>query len=218
MPDGRSFVYEDVKGSEDKFRKHHTSSVTRDIWLYDASTGKHTNLTHRGGEDRNPVVSADGSTVYFLSERDGGSFNLYSFNVNDPAKLTRLTDFSTHPLRFLSRGSDGTFAFTYDGEIYTMREGHKAWPKVAIDVTVDEENKPEQLRVGVGRSAAVSPDGKQVAFTSRGEVFVTATDYPSTKQVTNTTEAESDPAWEVTAALFTTHRNVTATTISIRLR
>ncbi|WP_302997387.1 S41 family peptidase [Paramuribaculum intestinale] len=194
MPDGRSFVYEDVKGSEDKFRKHHTSSVTRDIWLYDASTGKHTNLTHRGGEDRNPVVSADGSTVYFLSERDGGSFNLYSFNVNDPAKLTRLTDFSTHPLRFLSRGSDGTFAFTYDGEIYTMREGHKP-AKVAIDVTVDEENKPEQLRVGVGRSAAVSPDGKQVAFTSRGEVFVTATDYPSTKQVTNTTEAESDPAW-----------------------
>ena len=127
MPDGRSFVYEDVKGSEDKFRKHHTSSVTRDIWLYDASNRKHTNLTHRGGEDRNPVVSADGSTVYFLSERDGGSFNLYSFNVNDPAKLTRLTDFSTHPLRFLSRGSDGTFAFTYDGEIYTMREGHKVW-------------------------------------------------------------------------------------------
>ncbi len=163
MPDGRSFVYEDVKGSEDKFRKHHTSSVTRDIWLYDAKTGKHVNLTHRGGEDRNPVASADGKTVYFLSERDGGSFNLYSFDIAEPSKITRLTDFRTHPLRFLSRGSDGTFSFAYDGEIYTMRPGQKP-AKVAIDVTVDEADKPEQLRVSSARSAAVSPDGKQMTF------------------------------------------------------
>ena len=194
MPDGRSFVYEDVKGSEDKFRKNHNSSVTRDIWLYDAKTGKHVNLTHRGGEDRNPVASADGKTVYFLSERDGGSFNLYSFDIAEPSKITRLTDFRTHPLRFLSRGSDGTFAFSYDGEIYTMRPGQKP-AKVAIDVTVDEADKPEQLRVSSARSAAVSPDGKQMPFTSRGEVFVTATEYPSTKQITHTTEAESDVAW-----------------------
>ncbi len=117
MPDGQSFVYEDVKGGEDKWRKHHTSSVTRDIWLYDAATRRHTNLTARGGEDRNPILSADGKTVYFLSERDGGTFNLYSFPVADPSKLTKLTDFTTHPVRFLSRGADGTFAFTYDGEI-----------------------------------------------------------------------------------------------------
>ena len=42
LPDGNSFIYEDVKGFEDTFRKHHTSSVTRDIWKYDAKTGKHT--------------------------------------------------------------------------------------------------------------------------------------------------------------------------------
>lgn len=50
LPDGKSFLYEDNKGLEDIWRKHHTSSVTRDIWRYDASTGKHTNLTDRGGE------------------------------------------------------------------------------------------------------------------------------------------------------------------------
>ena len=27
-------IYEDIKGYEDPLRKHHTSSVTRDIWLY----------------------------------------------------------------------------------------------------------------------------------------------------------------------------------------
>ena len=114
LPDGSSFIYEDVKGGEDKWRKHHTSSVTRDIWKYDAKTGKHTNLTKRGGEDRNPVVSKDGSTVYFLSERNGGSFNVYSMPLADPTKITKVTDFKTHPVRFLSQGNEVTFAFTYN--------------------------------------------------------------------------------------------------------
>lgn len=194
LPDGKSFLYEDVKGGEDKWRKHHTSSVTRDIWKYDATTGKHTNLTHRGGEDRNPIASPDGKTAYFLSERDGGSFNLYSFPIDNPSNLTKMTDFTTHPVRFLSRGADGTFAFTYDGEIYTMREGGKP-AKVAIDVTIDEDTPAEKIDVRAPRGAAVSPDGKQLAFTSRGEVFVTSTDHASTKQITNTIEGEGDLAW-----------------------
>ena len=33
-------------------------------------------------------------------------------------------------------------------------------------------------------SSAVSPDGKQIAFLSRGDVFVTATDYTTTRQIT----------------------------------
>ena len=76
---GHQFLYQDRKGFEDEWRKHHTSSITRDIWLYDAKTGIHTNLTDLAGEDRNPVLSPDGRTVYFLSERNGGSFNVYAF-------------------------------------------------------------------------------------------------------------------------------------------
>lgn len=32
-PDGKSLLYHDKKGYEDAWRKHHTSSITRDIWL-----------------------------------------------------------------------------------------------------------------------------------------------------------------------------------------
>ena len=74
-PDGESFLYQDRKGGENIWRKHHTSSITRDIWRYDASTGRHTNLTARDGEDRNPRLADGGRTVYFLSER-GGTFNV----------------------------------------------------------------------------------------------------------------------------------------------
>lgn len=195
LPDGKSFLYQDQKGMENEWRKHHTSSVTRDVWKYDASTGRHTNLTARGGEDRNPVVSADGKTVYFLSERDGDSFNVWSFDVNNPAAVTRVTDFATHPVRFLSQGADGTLAMTYDGEIYTMRPGGKP-AKVVIDITLDEDQPLTTISMrGRVSSAAVSPDGKQIAFVKRGEVIVASVEYSSAKRITDTPGAERQVAW-----------------------
>ena len=56
-----NFVYQDCKGGENIWRKHHTSSITRDLWKYE--NGKHVKLTDFEGEDRSPRVSADGKTV-----------------------------------------------------------------------------------------------------------------------------------------------------------
>ena len=114
---GRFMVYQDQKGMEDAWRKHHTSSVTREIWKYDATTGKHTNLTNHAGEDRSPVLSADGRTVYILSERDGGSMNVYQFPIDQPTAIKAVTSFKTHPVRFLSIANNGTLCYTYDGEL-----------------------------------------------------------------------------------------------------
>ena len=203
LPDGQSFVYQDVKGIEDEWRKHHTSSTTRDIWLYDASTGRHTNLTLREGEDREPTLSADGKTVYMLSERDGGSFNVYSFPIDNPKAVKKLTDFKTHPMRFLSRGANSTLAFAYDGEIYTMPETGGEPAKVVIDIVADYEESPVLRRFSKGALDAVpSPDGEQVAFTSRGDIFVTSVDYTTTKQVTETPQGESFPSWGDNRTLY----------------
>ncbi len=194
MPDGKRFLYQDVKGFEDEWRKHHTSSVTRDVWLYNPADGSHVNLTSRGGEDRNPVVAPDGQNFYFLSERNGGTMNVYVAPVADPSQAKSLTSFKTHPVRFLSRDDKGVLCFTYDGEIYTMTPGGKP-AKVKIDVVDDGEN--EIFKTGTSRlsSASFSPDGKQAAFTSRGNLFVTSVEYPSVKQITSTAAAETSPTW-----------------------
>ena len=192
--DGNTMLYHDCKGFEDQWRKHHTSSVTRDIWRYDVATGKHTNLTKRGGEDRNPVLAADGKTVYFLSERGGGSFNVYSFDINNPAKVQAVTNHTTHPVRFLSMADNGTLCYTYDGEIYT-KQGSAAPQKVNIDLVLDEEDVIERLATST-REGVVSPDGKQLAFISRGEVFVSSVEYGTTKQITNTAAAEKYLTWK----------------------
>ena len=44
---GDAFLYQDKKGGENEWRKHHTSSVTRDIWMYDTQTGKHGRVSHQ---------------------------------------------------------------------------------------------------------------------------------------------------------------------------
>ena len=188
---GKTFLYQDRKGFEDEWRKHHTSSITRDVWLYNSENGKHSNLTHHAGEDRNPVFAPDGQTVYFLSERNGGTFNVYSFPLDAPQSLKTITDFKTHPVRFLSMGGNGTLCYTYDGEIYTQKQGSKP-QKVKIDIIRDDQHAIADLSFSSGAtSATVSLDGKQIAFIVRGEVFVTSTDYSTTKQITHTPAREA---------------------------
>ena len=64
-------IYEDKKGQENQWRKHHTSAVARDIWIYDRKAGTHRQLTTFAGEDRNPVFADDDKAFYYLSEESG---------------------------------------------------------------------------------------------------------------------------------------------------
>ncbi|MDE7385533.1 MAG: peptidase S41 [Muribaculaceae bacterium] len=202
-PDGKSMYFEVRPGMENEWRKHHTSSVTGDIWKYDIATGSYTNLTDRPGEDRNPAISPDGKTVYFLSERDVDSFNLYSAPADDFSKAKKITSHKSHPARFLSIADNGTLAYTYDGEIYTLTPGSKP-SKVNIDLLVtDPIADVEKLTVNVN-GGVPSPNGKMIAFTSRGDVFVTSVEYPSTKQISETAAAERQPAWGDDRTLYYT--------------
>ena len=192
-PDGKTMLYQDRKGGEDEWRKHHTSSITRDIWRYDLKSRRHTNLTRHAGEDRNPVLSPDGKTVYILSERDGGTFNVWSFPYADASKMTPVTTYADHPVRFLSVSRGGTLCYTYDGDIY-LREPDGATRRLPVAVTRDDDETVVTLTPRRASDADVSPDGKQLAFVSRGELFVTTTKYPTTRQLTHTAAAESHPA------------------------
>lgn len=193
-PDGSKIYYHYCPGMENEWRKHHTSSVTGDIWVYDTRSRTHTNLTNRPGEDRYPALSPDGKILYFLSERDGGSANVYAAPLSNPADAAPLTHFATHPVRFLSSAANGLMAFNYDGAIYTMTPGEQ--PRLLdIEVTLTDPHETIKKVSIQPAGGAVSPDGKQLAFTSRGEVLVTSVEYPTTKRITNTAANERELTW-----------------------
>ena len=193
-------IYEDYKGYEDPFRKHHTSSVTRDIWLYTpepgqeefAITGKGTfkKISDFVGEDRNPVFAPDGDTFYYLSEKDG-TFNIYRSSISSPEKSEQVTFHKDNPVRYLSISASGDLCYSQDGELYIIRKG-KEPQKVEIAMITDEVERPIEYRnlsSGVTRMA-VSPNGKELAITVRGDVYVTSADHRTTRRITNTPQQE----------------------------
>ena len=191
---GTKFLYQDRKGGENYWRKHHTSSITRDVWMYDMKTGKHTQLTQWEGEDRDPRFGKDGSSIYFLSERSG-TFNVWTMPMGKESEAKQVTRFKTHPVRFLTVADNGVLCYGYNGDIYTQQPDGQP-RKLSVEI-VDESpaDKNTVLSVTGGGSAAVSPDGKQIAFISRGELFVTSVDYTTTKRISNTPQSEASPTF-----------------------
>jgi len=188
--DGTTMLYHDKKGGENEWRKHHTSSITRDIWTYNTETGEHTMITSFEGEDRQPLFTEDEQEMYFLSER-AGSFNVFKKDLTNSGAAEQLTNFELHPVRFLSMGNS-KMAFGYDGELYTMEEGSDP-VKVSVTIrTQAKANTDKFITINGGvDEMVVSPDGKEIAFIARGEVFVTSVDGSMTKRITDTPEAEA---------------------------
>ncbi len=189
--DKSKIIYQDCKGPENYWRKHHLSSITRDIWMYDTKTEKYTKLTKFAGEDRLPVFSSDEKYIYYTSEQFGNTFNVCKFELVNPGKITQLTHFDKNPVRFLTRSDNDDLCFGYDGEIYFMKKGEEP-KKVNISIFSDMMNKPKEY---ITKSSGitefkVSPDGKEVVFILRGNVFVTSVDYSTTKQITATSGQE----------------------------
>ena len=190
--DGRFILYQDNKGRENPWRKHQLSKVTRDIWIYDTNESTHRKLSSFEGDDRSPVFAENDTRVYYLSEKSG-TLNVHTFSITNPDDDRQISSFKLHPVRFLTASNDGVLAYSYDGAIYTQKPGEQA-SKLNITIAADSRaNSRNVVQVNSGASGmAVSPNGKEVAFINRGDIFVTSVETNSTKQVTNTPEIEKE--------------------------
>ena len=176
---GRRLAYSDQKGFEMEWRQHDASSFARDLWLYDAATGTHTELTRPGADNRQPVWSPDEKSLYFLSERSG-TFNVWRLDLAEPQHPVQVTDHTVEPVRFLSVSRRGDLCYGYDGEIW-VRPAGGAESRRLDGVRV---GGPAGARAGTdGRqeprsaSSTSAPDGSEIAFIARGEVFVASTEH-----------------------------------------
>ncbi|MBW7840661.1 MAG: PD40 domain-containing protein, partial [Chitinophagaceae bacterium] len=192
---GSQIIFEDVKGYEDAWRKHATSAVTRDVWLFDVSSQTYKQISTFNGEDREPVFSNDGKSVYYLSEQKGTQ-NIFKTSLASNTSNQQLTTFKTNPVRNLSRSANDILCFTWNGEIYTMHPNSQP-AKVSIQIAnAGDDDIQKTIPVSGNISEfAVSPNGKEIAFVNRGEIFVTAVENGETKRVTNTPQQERMVQW-----------------------
>lgn len=192
---GEQIVFEDIKGYESDQRKHATSAVTRDVWIMDVKKQVYKQVSSFNGEDREPIFSNDGSSIFYLSERNGAQ-NIYKQAADISQSPKQLTTFKDNPVRYLSRSANNTLCFTWNGEIYTLAEGAKP-VKLSISLSNDGDAGITQERSVNGNISeyALSPNGKEIAFVSRGEVFVTAVENGGTKRITSTPQQERMVQW-----------------------
>lgn len=179
-------VYQDRKGFEDVRRKHEHSSGTTDIWVKDGDN--FWKVTSFNGQDQSPVW-IDANTIAYISETDG-TMNVWQSAI-DGSSPRQLTTFKNHPVRDLTRSDVGLMAFSWDGELYTLNPGGRP-QRVDITIVADDYDADLQksLRTSGATNMAVSPDGKEVAFVLRGDVYVTSTKYKTTRRITDTPAQE----------------------------
>ena len=187
---GRWLIFEDLPSYENEWRKRHTSSAARDIWTWDSESDEFTMVTAHPGEDRTPVFSPDGSAFYFASELEG-SLNVYRKSMGSAGAAVPLTRFSDHPVRSLSIADNGLMAFSQDGQLWTLQDGESP-QRVPVYITRNVADRGQETVQVSGRVSemAPSPNGKEVAFIFRGDVFVTSVETGVTKQVTHTVAPE----------------------------
>ena len=192
-PDGKLIAYFDHKGFENRWRKHHTSPIARDIWIADPATGTHKQLTTFIGEDRDPVwspASADNRILYYLSERSG-SFNIWKLDPTNPAGTVQVTNHTTHPARFLSIANNETLCYGHHGDIYLKAPTGEP-QKVAIEIVTDERINATDLKTfkDGATELALSPKEDEIAFVLRGDIFVASVDHGTTRRITSTPHQE----------------------------
>jgi Tol biopolymer transport system component len=191
-PSGRYMLYEYKRGIENSFRKFQKTDTARDIWLWDMKKDSYQKVTNYKGEDRNPQFSPEGTHVYYLSE-EGGTQNVFKKSLGETKRssVEQLTQFGTHAVRHLTVADTGLLVFGYHGAIYTLTPGEEP-QKVLIDIQQDSLTIPifEQQISGEIDEFTVSPNGKEVAFVVRGEVFVASVAKGTTRRITETPEEE----------------------------
>ncbi len=196
-PDGKRIAF--VRRDSAWWRKGYKGSAQGDLWLGTLGTKQFTRLTNTDTPDTFPLWSADGRTLYFVSERDG-TFNLYAMDV--ATKRTRqLTTFKGDGVRFPQIDAQGTvITFEQGMDVWKLDLRTGKYEPIHIEVpAMDSRTPTEVIRTFSANVSdyAIAPEGKEVAFVVRGEVFVTR--FPEggnpTTNLTKTVEPEEGIAW-----------------------
>jgi tricorn protease len=179
-PSGDRLAY--VRGPGTWYRKGYRGSASDDIWICDAAGGNNRQVTAFNGQDNSPMWSADGKSLYYVSEIHGTPANIVRLPLDaaasdgkpevKPAPITSHKDDGVRRARISRDGHWIVYECGADLWVVSTREG-AAPRKLAIEVNADDKSNPEQLRVFTSGATefSLSADEKFMAFAVHGKLF-----------------------------------------------
>jgi tricorn protease len=167
---GEIFFNDTWESSNQVQRKRYKGPFNPDIQSYNLKTKQHKKYTDWQGKDFGATIDKNGN-IYFISDEANGEYNLYT---SDNGKKKALTKFSSSIKTPQVNANGGKVVFEKDYQLwwYDLKTGKEE----KLDIAIIRNNiLPKEKDFDVkGNITAydISPDGKKMAFISRGEIFV----------------------------------------------
>jgi C-terminal processing protease CtpA/Prc/Tol biopolymer transport system component len=199
-PDGRFVAF--VRGTCRTAREAYKGPANRDIWLYDTQDQSFRQLTDFEGQDILPDWGAN-NTLYYLSA-ENGRYNIHSLSLNEDGSVkekNQLTNYTDEGIRYFDVSADGsTIVFEKGVNLYKASTvAYQTPQQLSFNVPQDYRFDPmetKQLKDGA-RDLTLSPNGKYMAFSVRGEIFISPTDKEKKKttRISKHPYNDNSPQW-----------------------
>lgn len=189
-----------TRGGSSWTRRGYRGPDNRDVWLYRPAYDSFKRLTEWAGNDGQAFWINDQELVY-LSDREFNTVNLYRMDAAEGEKqVRRLTDFKETDVHSLCVSADGrTAAFVNWDTLYTLSLTSPNAKPTALDVSANEDEADNYQLLDASRritEAALSPDGKVLAYVAYGEIYVRNLEESAfTARVTDSHAREKNIAW-----------------------
>lgn len=189
---GEIFFNDTWESSNQVARKRYKGPFNPDIQSYNIKTKAYKKYTDWEGKDFAATLDKKGN-LYFISDEINGEYNLYTI---EKGKKTALTRFTTSIKTPVVNANGGKIVFEKDYQLWLYDVASAKSSK--LDVQLMRNNiLPAEKDYDVRNNITnfdISPDGKKIAFSSRGEIFVSD---PEGKFVQHLVKGNAERALEV---------------------
>jgi tricorn protease len=200
-PDGTKLAYNRTAAHNFNWRRYRGGTQGR-ISFYDFANNKYSEIPTKLENRWQPLWVGD--TVYYIGDKDFGTRNLFSFNVNSK-KETRLTDFKDADIKNPT-GDGTTMIWERNGYLETFDIKTKTVEKVKANIASDFPlARPRYVNVGgFVNDFALGPTGARLATIGRGDVFSVPVRQGDTRNMTSSSGTRERSAdWSPNGKLIT---------------
>ena len=177
--------------------RQHRGGTTPPIWIIDLAGKKLEKIPHENASDKSPVWIGD--DVFFISDRNNGAANLFRYDRKSKV-VKQISKENLWDIRSMS-AHDKSVVYEVGGLLKEYDSVSGKTKTLAIDLS-SQTSQANQVRpqwkdaAPQMTSASLSPTGKRVLVTARGEVFTVPVKDGSIRNLTETSGVrEKDAIW-----------------------
>lgn len=192
-PDGSYIFTNSSEGAWQLYRKYYKGENNSDLLAYNPKNKTYKQFTNYLGEDFHPSTDINGN-IYFVSDEENGEYNLYRIQQNQKQALTHFDASIKHPF-VAAQGNKVVFVKDYQIYIYDVHTNQSKPISIKIAKNQLLSKAKHYDTNGEISYFDISPDGKKIAFISRGIIFVSDIKGKFTRQITDGAERAMEVKW-----------------------